>query len=719
MTATVDFKPFADGVGANVLSQADYEAALAGALSDGFQAGLAKSDQTNKVWRQSSVMAAAVAQAISNLTGDNVLDNGDVAAVVTTFTNALSGFIQNKTYPTGSVGKALQLVVNPANAPYNAVGGGADDTVAIQAAIDYAQTLAAANTGKRVVVWLDEYYLVARNSGANDRWGVKVASGGNITIAGPGGLGRYNTNITADVDAYPPLFIGVPDSDVAATTPNVTIDGITFIGQNTNHGVQGNVIHDLRTAIEVKNTTNLRVVNCNFLSIDSSAIFYQQPGTINNTTHLYYNKTKSYQTKVTGNHFVAASHSTPGRAFIHAIAWSGVDGCLVDDNDFVWCDDCVAGEGTYNMLSDIESNTYAYTTPASAVTLGQLKRCGRSWQFTNNRCFNSSEHVYYGAGMDCTCANNTINNDHDTICTSSSIKERSRGSVISGNRVSNYPSGILVDSPAFDVAINGNGGYCTQQGAQPSAAITVQTDDLKTYIDARPWFTGYTPMGNITGEGNTFSFATGAGTGQVDIGIVVYTNVGADATTWPEGMIQNVSFRGNTFRNCKYGHYVVGEYHRGVKFANSLFAKPFVSAGFTGSTTMNTACALLINDASPSAGIYIDISGMQVYGCTTLVSTISAGGTNVQLPWGMLGMKMFYVKNFKSADFLAVQAINQFQNNAGYYFLDRTSWAAPFSLQNALNDGTNANSPFKYNIGYNGTNVLFYTDDSGTTITLG
>lgn len=54
--ATNNFKPFATGAGANVTSQADYEALSA--LLAGFQAGRASSAQINKALRQSSSMSA-------------------------------------------------------------------------------------------------------------------------------------------------------------------------------------------------------------------------------------------------------------------------------------------------------------------------------------------------------------------------------------------------------------------------------------------------------------------------------------------------------------------------------------------------------------------------------------------------------------------------------------------------------------------------------------
>lgn len=85
--ATNDFKPFATGAGANVMSQSDWEALPA--LPTGFQAGKASSSQVNKGIRQATVIGALVGQFIAN-SGADALDDGDVTALVTKFTNALS-----------------------------------------------------------------------------------------------------------------------------------------------------------------------------------------------------------------------------------------------------------------------------------------------------------------------------------------------------------------------------------------------------------------------------------------------------------------------------------------------------------------------------------------------------------------------------------------------------------------------------------------------------
>lgn len=78
--ATNDFLPFATAAGANVLTQSDY-ASLA-AVATGYQSGIAKSQQLNKTWRQSSIMAAVVAQFIADQTGQNAVDDGTTATLL-------------------------------------------------------------------------------------------------------------------------------------------------------------------------------------------------------------------------------------------------------------------------------------------------------------------------------------------------------------------------------------------------------------------------------------------------------------------------------------------------------------------------------------------------------------------------------------------------------------------------------------------------------------
>ncbi|EPA4097856.1 hypothetical protein ACQ0OH_002140 [Escherichia coli] len=75
-----DFKAFATDRNANVISQEEWEALPA--LLSGFTAGKASSAQVNKVIRQASFIAAALAQFVSDKTQRDVLDNGELPGFV-------------------------------------------------------------------------------------------------------------------------------------------------------------------------------------------------------------------------------------------------------------------------------------------------------------------------------------------------------------------------------------------------------------------------------------------------------------------------------------------------------------------------------------------------------------------------------------------------------------------------------------------------------------
>jgi hypothetical protein len=83
-----DFIPFAVGGSANVITQSAY-AALTSVTQNGFQAGIAQSNQLNKVWRQSSIMAAVLAQFIVDQSGQNAVDDGTTATLETNLITAI------------------------------------------------------------------------------------------------------------------------------------------------------------------------------------------------------------------------------------------------------------------------------------------------------------------------------------------------------------------------------------------------------------------------------------------------------------------------------------------------------------------------------------------------------------------------------------------------------------------------------------------------------
>ncbi|EBR5511472.1 tail fiber protein, partial [Salmonella enterica] len=82
-----EFKAFAVGENANVLTQTEYENLPA--VTSGFQAGIAESVQLNKVWRQASVIAAMLGQFTADKSGDDVVDDGKLDVLMNSFVKAL------------------------------------------------------------------------------------------------------------------------------------------------------------------------------------------------------------------------------------------------------------------------------------------------------------------------------------------------------------------------------------------------------------------------------------------------------------------------------------------------------------------------------------------------------------------------------------------------------------------------------------------------------
>ncbi|MCA8242819.1 hypothetical protein [Burkholderia sp. AU32262] len=98
-----DFLPFATGPGANVVDQATYAALTA--LTTGFLSGTAQSVQLNKVWRQSSIMSAVIAQFIVAQTGQAAVDDGTTPTLLANFTKAVNAASKQRVIltDTGSV----------------------------------------------------------------------------------------------------------------------------------------------------------------------------------------------------------------------------------------------------------------------------------------------------------------------------------------------------------------------------------------------------------------------------------------------------------------------------------------------------------------------------------------------------------------------------------------------------------------------------------------
>lgn len=592
---------------------------------------------------------------------------------------------------------------------YGALGDGTNnDTAAIQAAID-------AVTSGGTVYFPAGTYRIARTVGTDDRWGIKITNS-NVTLRGDQAtLRRFDTDISTYTLAYPIAFVGTPDSNVASATESVVFDGLTFEGENVQHAISGAAPMDYRCAIMFKNTNETTIKNCTFTKIDSSAVYYQAPASYNYATARYINTTKSYNSRITNSSFIAESHTTAGRALIHALGCQGVDKIIIDANYFEWCDNTLDGEGTYEWLNQPETDTW---TPVYAGwTLGAVKRCGRDWLFSNNIVINSSEHAVYCSGMNVNISGNTIRAENSTYC-HGDVKLRSIGGVVSGNTIVSGLNGscITVNEYSTNMTVTGNTCYSDSDNVE-GGVISLDSQGLSSYISNRPWLTQYYQMENITVSGNSIRLPSSTVAGITHVGVRVYSD-STDAN-YPEGQMRNIVIGGNTIKNHRIGVYVVGSLHRNVVIEGNVFdAKTFTSSGFSAGTTMNTETVLMVNSGQPIALSYVQFRDNTVNGANYLFGTNDGAGTSVQLPWGITNNYLYAIKNFKTSDMNSPVQYNTFRDNTGYHFLDRTGWIGSYSLNNSLGTSASSNTELKYNLAYNGTNVIFYTDDSGTTITL-
>lgn len=87
MSLQNDFLVFGGGSGANVDTQSNYSGGSY--RTGGFSAGTAQSNQANKAWRQSSIMAAMLAQFVVDYAGQTAIDDGTTSTLETNLALAI------------------------------------------------------------------------------------------------------------------------------------------------------------------------------------------------------------------------------------------------------------------------------------------------------------------------------------------------------------------------------------------------------------------------------------------------------------------------------------------------------------------------------------------------------------------------------------------------------------------------------------------------------
>lgn len=178
---TNDIKPFAAAGGANVLTQAEYLALAA--LSTGFSSGKANSKEVNKAIRQATFIASALAQFICDKSGSDVLDDGNVAGLVTKLLSAM-----NKTsQPLDATLTALAGLVGAANKlPYF---NGAD-TAALTDLTPVGRDIIGKSNVAAVLQYLGLANYADKASLANQEFSGPVSSKDSVTATSPDGVTR-------------------------------------------------------------------------------------------------------------------------------------------------------------------------------------------------------------------------------------------------------------------------------------------------------------------------------------------------------------------------------------------------------------------------------------------------------------------------------------------------------------------------------------------------
>ena len=205
-----DFKPFATGSGANVMSQTDWEALPA--LLAGFQSGKASSAQMNKAFRQSSFIAAALAQFIADTNGTDVLDNGNFSDIVLKLKSAIS---------TASTGRLLNVRTFTSSGTYTPTAGTKFVVVEVQGGgggsggVPATGPSSVAASGAGGAGAYAKAYITSGFSGVS----VTVGAGGAAGTSGGGDGGTGGTSSFGSLVSCPGGTGGVSTGSVAVSFP--------------------------------------------------------------------------------------------------------------------------------------------------------------------------------------------------------------------------------------------------------------------------------------------------------------------------------------------------------------------------------------------------------------------------------------------------------------------------------------------------------------------
>jgi hypothetical protein len=207
MSNVNDFLPFGTSGSPNVLSQPDWLALAT--RGSGFLSGIAKSEEFNKAWRQSSVISSQLAQLVSDNLAADVLDDGNTSALLAQMKLA---FGRNRVVDTIAALKALPKTGSPRVfvEGYYSVGDGGGgpywyDSTDTTSADNGGSIIVATDGGRWKLAWVNSInikqfgakcdYNIGTGTGTDDSAAVQAAIN-SIPVNGTGKItSPANSNV--------------------------------------------------------------------------------------------------------------------------------------------------------------------------------------------------------------------------------------------------------------------------------------------------------------------------------------------------------------------------------------------------------------------------------------------------------------------------------------------------------------------------------------------
>ena len=517
-----------------------------------------------------------------------------------------------------------------------------DESVQIQEAIDALPSGGGRIVGERFAT----YSLVEKTGGGTDQFAVQI-NNNKITLDC-----NDSTIKRSAASAYSTLFIGVPDSN-SIQIDGVKIENCIFDGDDILHSVAGSSPLDFRSQIMLRNTRNTTIRHNKFEDVDSSAIYAMSPlnAVAGNLISVFNEKVKIHD-----NTFECTEHSIAGRALIHAVHIAEINGAIVENNHFEWCDVAVVGGGTYEDAFDIDGSTYTH-----AVLGAGTSRAGRGWVVNDNTIYNSSEHALYLSGMGMAVQGNTVWTGNPSICIGD-IKFDGQELTISGNVVTARTSTITLDGLVKNVAITGNALTSLQAG--PAGSIGVEVHGVSAFIDARPFLTTFMQWRNISITGNSIAYAgntPSSGTdNDVSIGIRIFTD-SSDANYQSAGnqhQLVGLNITGNTFYHQTHTIAILGILAKGIAVTGNTFwgqPLPVTEANHTDNTdALVSQYVITVNNLSSMQDRLL-FSNNYVYGFEALFGLLPDQSALINLypPNVFTGNIIVHVDAFDNSNFRA------------------------------------------------------------------